>query len=61
MVDVHNSVFNIKNREVNKNNLLGGQFFLIFLPRYPGKLLTGWAAFNFEGHNPNNVYFPQIL
>ena len=38
-------------REVNKNNLLGGQF-LIFLPKIVGKWLTGWAAFNFERPYP---------
>ena len=36
----------LQSREVNMNNLLGGQF-LIFLPKNPGKRLTGWAAFMF--------------
>ena len=37
-------------REVNKNSLLGGQLFLIFLPKIQEN--NGWTVFNFECHKP---------
>ena len=46
------------NREVNKNNLLGGHF-LIFLPKNPGNQLTEWADFNFWASQAKLCIFPQ--
>ena len=47
------------NIEVNKNELLGGQF-LMFLPNNQGKYLTGWTTFNFERQKPKLCVFPII-
>ena len=47
-------------REVNKNNLMGGQF-LIFLPKNLEKLLTGWASLQFLSALTKMVHFPQEI